>query len=126
MIAAVLQATGWRYVDPIVGVAIGAFVIPRTWRLGGQALRILVQAAPPGVDVDRVRDELAALCGVVDVHDLHLWTLTSDMEVASAHLVVADDDAHGVLDQARVLLRDRYHVVHATLQVEPESHEIAW
>ena len=122
--AVVIQATGWTYVDPIVGVAIGLFIIPRTWRLGGQALRILVQAAPPGLDVELVRNELAALPGVADVHDLHVWTLTSDMEVASAHLVVAEGaDAHGVLDQARLLLRDRYHVAHATLQVEPSTHE---
>ena len=129
--AVVLQATGWRYVDPLVGVAGGLFILPRTWRLGARAVRILVQAAPPHVDPEAVRADLAALPGVLDVHDLHLWTLTSDMEVASAHLVVrAGADAHAVLDQARVVLRDRYRLDHATLQVEPDDHqgceELAW
>jgi cobalt-zinc-cadmium efflux system protein len=129
--AVVLQLTGWEWVDPLVGVAIGAFILPRTWRLGGQAVRILVQAAPPGTDLDALRGELSAIEGVVDVHDLHVWTLTSDMDVASAHLMVCSGtDTHGVLDQARVVLRDGYAIEHATLQVEPDSHqgcdELTW
>ena len=129
--AVVIGATGWTWVDPAVGVAIGAWILPRTWRLGGQALRILVQAAPPGLDLDAVERDLASLPGVVDVHDLHVWTLTSDMEVASAHLMVgAGTDHHGVLDQARELLERSYGIGHATLQVEPDDHhgcdEVAW
>ncbi|HRW36429.1 MAG: cation transporter [Acidimicrobiales bacterium] len=129
--AVVIGATGWTWVDPAVGVAIGAWILPRTWRLGGQALRILVQAAPPGLDLDAVERDLASLPGVVDVHDLHVWTLTSDMEVASAHLMVGTGtDHHGVLDAARDLLERSYGIGHATLQVEPDDHhgcdEVAW
>jgi cobalt-zinc-cadmium efflux system protein len=129
--AVVLQVTGWQWVDPLVAVAVGLFILPRTWRLGGQAVRILVQAAPPGTDLDALRTELSGITGVVDVHDLHVWTLTSEMDVASAHLMVcAGTDTHGVLDQARVVLRDRYDIEHATLQVEPDSHrgcdELTW
>lgn len=129
--AIVLQTTGWSYADPLVAVGIGLFILPRTWRLAAQAVRILVQAAPPGIDVEAVRSELAALEGVVDVHDVHLWTLTSSMEVASAHLMVsAEADTHAVLDQARDLLRGRFHVTHATIQVEPADHlgcaELSW
>jgi cobalt-zinc-cadmium efflux system protein len=129
--AIVLQLTGWTWVDPVVGIGIGLWIVPRTLRLAGQALRILVQAAPPGTDIDAMRADLAALDGVVDVHDLHVWTLTSDMEVASAHLMVtAATDHHGVLDQARDLLRHRYGIGHATLQIEPEDHlgcdELGW
>lgn len=129
--AVVLQLTGWTWIDAVVGVAIGLWILPRTWRLGGQAVRILVQAAPPGVDLDALQAELARVGGVVDVHDLHVWTLTSDMEVASAHLMVARGaDTHGVLDEARQLLADRYGITHATLQVEPDDHEgcaeVAW
>lgn len=129
--AIVLAVTGWPYIDPIVGAGIGLFVLPRAWRLGRQALRVLVQAAPPGVSPDEVRRDLTHLDGVLDVHDLHLWTLTSAMEVASAHLMVrAGTDPHGVLDQARDLLHDRYGIDHATLQVEPDDHrgcrELAW
>jgi cobalt-zinc-cadmium efflux system protein len=68
---------------------------------------------------------------VVDVHDLHVWTLTSDMDAASAHLMIGDGaDAHGVLDAARHLLGHEYHIAHATLQVEPDTHdgchEVTW
>lgn len=129
--AVVLGLTGWQWVDTVVGVAIGLWILPRAWSLGGRALRILVQAAPPGLDLDAMEADLAGVDGVVGVHDLHVWTLTSDMEVVSAHLMVAvDADAHGVLDQARHLLRVDHGIDHATLQVEPETHEgcgeIAW
>lgn len=78
-----------------------------------------------------VTADLASIDGVVDVHDLRLWTLTSGMTVATAHLVTADEaSAHAVLDQARVVLRDQYAIQHATLQVEPRAHtgcqEVDW
>jgi cobalt-zinc-cadmium efflux system protein len=80
---------------------------------------------------DDVAADLAATEGVHDVHDLHLWTLTSGMDVATAHLVTVDGaDAHEVLDRARDVLRDQHGVAHATLQVEPRSHtgchEVGW
>lgn len=122
--AVTLQVTGWDWVDPLVGVAIGVFILPRTWRLGSQALRILVQAAPPGLDVETLENDLSGIEGVIDVHDLHVWTLTSEMDVASAHLMVCDGtDPHGVLDQARDLLLVSYGIEHATFQVEPANHE---
>jgi cobalt-zinc-cadmium efflux system protein len=129
--AVVIQLTDWGWVDPAVGIAIGLWILPRTWRLGARAVRILVQAAPPGTDLDAIEAALAGLDGVVDVHDLHVWTLTSEMDVASAHLMVrAGTDGHSVLDQARVLLRDVHRIDHATLQIEPDNHtgcdEVAW
>jgi cobalt-zinc-cadmium efflux system protein len=121
--AAVWGLTDWGWVDPVIGAAIGVFILPRAWRLGREALRVLLQAAPAGVDVADIQRELSALPGIVDVHDLHVWTLTSEMEVASAHLMVrTGTDTHGVLDQARWLLQERYGLEHATLQVEPEDH----
>jgi cobalt-zinc-cadmium efflux system protein len=129
--AIVLEATGWGWVDPLVGVAIAVFILPRTWRLGRHAVRILIQAAPPGTDLDAIEADLRTIPGVVGVHDLHVWTLTSDMEVSSAHVVVREGtDTHGVLDRARELLRDAHDIGHATLQIEPDTHEgcneIAW
>jgi cobalt-zinc-cadmium efflux system protein len=129
--AVVLEVTGWSWIDPVVGVAIGIWIVPRALRLAGQAIRILVQAAPPGTDLDALRADLAAVEGVVDVHDLHVWTLTSDMDVASVHLMVRTaTDHHQVLDEARDVLRERYGIGHATLQVEPEDHhgcdEVGW
>ena len=132
IIAAIaIEVAGWEWIDPVVGIAIGVWILPRTWRLGGQAIRILVQAAPPGTDLDGMEAALGNLDGVVDVHDLHVWTLTSEMDVASAHLMVrVGADSHAVLDQARALLAEQHHITHATLQIEPEDHagcdEVAW
>jgi cobalt-zinc-cadmium efflux system protein len=129
--AATIAVTGWQWVDAFAGAVLGVWILPRAWRLGRQTLRVLLQAAPPGLDLAAVRSDLAGVDGVVDVHDLHVWTLTSEMDVASAHVMVAaDTDAHAVLDQARSILADRYGVSHATLQVEPDDHtgceEVTW
>ena len=121
--AVVLQTTGFTLIDPIFGAAIGLFVLPRTWRLGRKALRILVQAAPPELDLPGLERDLKQIAGVTDLHDLHVWTLTSGMEVASVHLELAEGgDAHQVLDTARRLLRDTHGLAHATVQVEPAEH----
>jgi cobalt-zinc-cadmium efflux system protein len=127
----IVAATGWAYADPIAAAAIGLWILPRTWSLARRSLRVLMQAAPAHLDVARLQADLAGLPGVVDVHDLHVWTLTSEMDVASAHLVTrAGTDAHGVLDQARDVLRVQYAIAHATLQVEPDDHtgcsEVNW
>ncbi len=120
---AVIAVTGWTIVDPLVAAAIGFMILPRAWQLGRRALEILVQAAPKEMDLAGLSSQLSGIPGVVDVHDLHVWTLTSDMEVATAHLMTGEGvDPHPVLDRAQVILRD-HGVAHATLQVEPESHE---
>jgi len=117
--AVVMWATGWGWVDPIIGAAIGVFILPRAWRLGRDALRVLVQAAPQGIAIDDVRNALLERPGVADVHDLHVWTLTSEMDVLTAHLVVGGDyTTQAVLDDARHVLSDRFGLAHATLQVE--------
>jgi len=117
--AVIIQTTGWTYADPLVAVAVALFILPRTVALGRAALRVLVQAAPEHLDVDEVRRTLRAVPGVTDVHDLHVWTLTSGMDVASAHLSVdAATDLDTVLADARGRLRDAYRIDHATLQVE--------
>lgn len=128
--AVVIGVTGWSYADPIVAVAVGLFILPRTWRLARAAVRILVQAAPEHLDVTAVQRRLAAVPGVCDVHDLHVWTLTSGMEVASAHLTLDESAQVGpVLVAAREALHDDFHIGHATLQVEPRSgdcHPAGW
>jgi cobalt-zinc-cadmium efflux system protein len=121
---------GWRYADPIVGVAIGLWVLPRTWSLARRALHILFQHAPERVDVDDLTARLGAIPGVAEVHDLHVWTLTSGMEVASAHLAVAPDaDQSAVLSAAQDLLADDFGLEHATLQVEQPNarcQQLSW
>ncbi len=118
--AVVIAFTGWSYADPIVAVAVALLILPRTIKLGLAAVRILVQAAPDHLDVTAVRDRLAALDGVRDVHDLHVWTLTSGMDVASAHLSLDPAAEFGsVLATARDALHEDFSIDHATLQVEP-------
>jgi cobalt-zinc-cadmium efflux system protein len=127
----VVALTGWTRIDALVAIAIGVWIVPRAWRLAARSFRILLQAAPAGFDIGGLRADLAQIPGVVDVHDLHVWTLTSEMDVASAHLMIAAGTGpHGVLDQAREVLRARYEIAHATLQVEPDDHtgcsEVTW
>ncbi len=124
--AAVIELTGFTLMDPIFGVLIGLFVLPRTWRLGRRAVRVLIQAAPDHVDVDELRRDLSALDDVTEAYDLHVWTLTSGMEVGSVHLRLregCDEGAvHRVLDRASELMKATHGLDHATVQVEPASH----
>lgn len=129
--AALLELFGWGWADPVVAGLIGLWILPRTWQLGRKAVRILLQAAPDHVDLPTLARELSEIDGVVDVHDLHVWTLTSDMDAASAHLVArAGADHHAILDRARELLADHHRVRHGTFQVEPDTHvgchDVAW
>ncbi len=129
--AVLLEVFGWAWIDPVIGAGIGLWILPRTWRLGRRAVRILLQAAPDDIDLDALCADLEAIDGVVDVHDLHVWTLTSDMDAASAHLMTTPGtDAHGVLDRAREVLADTYGITHGTFQVEPDTHdgchEVTW
>lgn len=125
-----VASTGNTVWDTLVALAIGAFVAIRAVGLGKQVFAVLGQHVPEGMSADEVAGDLAAIEGVEDVHDLHLWTLTSGMHVATAHLVAEESRSHAVLDQARDVLRARHGVAHATLQVEPANHkgcdEIGW
>lgn len=127
----VIWLTGWFPIDAIVGIAIGLFILPRAFSLGRRAIRILMEVAPEGIDVESIRGRLVELPDVVEVHDLHVWTLTSEMHTATAHLVINDGvDSHPTLDAARAVLATEFGIDHATFQIEPESHtgchEVAW
>lgn len=128
---ALVAATGRPFWDTLAALAIGAFVVVRAVGLGRQVFAVLAQHVPEGIDPALVAADLAGVEGVQDVHDLHLWTLTSGMHVATAHLVMGESaDGHAVLDRSRQLLRERHGVEHATIQVEPASHtgcqELGW
>lgn len=129
--AVLLKLFAWTWADAVIGVAIGVWILPRAWKLGGRSIHILLQAAPVGVDLGSVAEDLTAIEGVMSVHDLHIWTLTSGMDTASAHLTISDDaNSHSVLDASRAMLHDRYGIGHATLQIEPANHtgcdEVGW
>jgi cobalt-zinc-cadmium efflux system protein len=128
---ALVALTGEVWWDTAVALAIAVFVALRAVMLGREVLAVLGQHAPAGMPPDEVERALAAVPGVTDVHDVHVWTLTSGMNVATAHLMTAEHtDAHAVLDEARLVMRRRFGVEHATLQVEPDTHtgchEITW
>ena len=121
--ALIVWLSGWTYADTIIGAAIGLFILPRTYVLMRHALRILMEVAPPDLDVADVERKLRALDGVADVHQLHIWTITSGMEAASVHVLVdADDRIHPVLDAARDVLAES-GVTQMTVQVEPVAHD---
>jgi cobalt-zinc-cadmium efflux system protein len=129
--ALIIIATGWPYADPLIAVLIGLFILPRSWTLGRQAIHILMQAAPPTINTESVKADLRSIEGIIDVHDLHIWTLTSDMDVATAHLMIPEGaDTHPILDAAQNILQQRHGIAHATVQIEPDTHhscdEITW
>ncbi|MFC9553188.1 cation diffusion facilitator family transporter [Rhodococcus sp. NPDC056960] len=110
----------WTYADIIVGVLISLWVVPRAMKLAAASLRILTQASPADVDVEGVQADLEALPGVTGVHDLHVWTLTTGMDVATVHLTT-DADSSAVLESARTIL-ESHQLSHATVQVESTAN----
>ena len=123
--------TGSGVWDTVVAVAIGVFVAVRAVMLGREVLAVLGQHAPHDVDLEAVVRDLEGVSGVAEVHDLHAWTLTSGMNVATAHLVTrVGADAQAVLVAAQATLRESHGIEHATLQVEAnpakECHSATW
>ena len=112
----------WRLVVSFVLIAlvIALFVLVRAVLLAREVLPVLGQHAPRGIEPKDMIEALEAVSGVVEVHDLHVWTLTSGMDVTTAHLVASDGSSR-VLAEAGEVLRTRFDLAHATLQVEHES-----
>ncbi|MQY10533.1 Metal cation efflux system protein CzcD [Streptomyces sp. RB5] len=125
--ATVIMITGWRAADPIASLVIGAMIIPRTLKLLREALDVLLEAAPRDVDIASVRAHILALPGVEDLHDLHVWTITSGMPVLSAHVVVSRSTLNAVgheqlLHDLQGCLGEHFDVEHCTFQLEPRGH----
>jgi cobalt-zinc-cadmium efflux system protein len=123
----VVAATGFALADPIASLAVAVLILPRTWRLLKDAVDVLLEASPRGVDLTEVRTHLTALDGVVGVHDLHAWTITSGLPVLSAHVVVdplvlANGRSAAILDALQACLHGHFDVAHSTFQLEPASH----
>src|SRR5262245_29008092 len=120
--AIIVMITGWTLADPLIGAAIGLFIIPRTWLLLRQAVHILMEGAPPQVDVALVERKLREIPGVIAVHDLHVWTITSGIDAMSCHLVVADmGQSRTILKQANGFMREHFGLAHTTIQIEDEA-----
>ena len=125
--AAVIAGTGFQRADALASIFIGVLILPRTVRLLRDAVDVLLEATPKNVNLAEVRDHICATSGVLDVHDLHVWTITSGIPVLSAHVVIADKvlaDGGGarVLDRLAECLADHFDVEHCTFQLEPASH----
>ena len=117
--ALVIALTGWQQADAVASAVIGLLILPRTWGLLREAVDILLEATPKGVDLEAVRSHIVAAAGVVDVHDLHVWTITSGMNVVSAHVVLDDGaDAPSVLDELCLCLSGDFDIEHSTFQLE--------
>ncbi|MGH8774748.1 MAG: cation diffusion facilitator family transporter [Jiangellaceae bacterium] len=125
--AVVILTTGWQTADPVASILIGLFILPRTWSLLRDALDVLLEATPRGVDLEDVRRHIVGVDGVRDVHDLHAWTITSGLPVLSAHVVVDGKtlaEGHGgvVLDRLGECLSHHFDVEHSTFQLEAAGH----
>ena len=115
----VILVTGWTPIDTIASVLVALLIVPRTWSLLREATDVLLQATPRGVDLGEVRTHLLGAAGVVDIHDLHAWTLTSGKHVVSAHVVIeAAADPPSVLDELCRCLSDDFDFEHSTIQLE--------
>jgi len=120
----VILATGFLEADPIAGLAVAILILLSSVRLVLEPLEVLLEVAPAGLDVDGLAGELCEVRGVVSVHELHVWTVTSGFVALSAHVVAASDaDRDAVRMELEYLLRDRYEIAHSTLQMEEEAPE---
>src|SRR5258708_4505148 len=123
----VIELTGFTRADPIASLLVGALILPRTWRLLADAIDVLLEASPRGIDLSEVRRHLVGLPGVSDVHDLHAWTITSGLPVISVHVVVepqvlADGTSAHMLDVLQECLSGHFDVEHSTFQLERAGH----
>ena len=123
----VVLTTGFDRADSLASLVIAALILPRAWSLLRDCVRVLLESAPPGVDVELVRHHLGHSDGVVDVHDLHAWLITSGMPALSAHVTVTDEalaerGVGAVLDELGACVATHFGIEHATFQVEPASH----
>jgi cobalt-zinc-cadmium efflux system protein len=117
--ALVVMLTGWTLADPIIGIGIGLFIIPRTWILLKQAIHILMEGTPPDVDLRLVETKLLEIDGVTAIHDLHVWTITSGIDAMSCHLVIADmAQNRATLAAARTVMASEFKIDHVTIQIE--------
>ncbi len=118
----IMLTTGWYYADPIISAGIGVFILPRTWMLLRDAVGVLLEGTPHDVNLAALRESIRTVEGVADVHDLHVWSLTSGMNAMSVHAVLADHSLHDeVLAAVQKKVTSEFKIAHATVQVECEG-----
>ena len=119
--ALLIMLTGWQWVDPIVAIGIGLWVVPRTWNLLRDTTHILLQGVPRGLSLAEVRAAISEVSGVASAHDLHVWSMTSDDVSASAHIALDEGaNAEQVRLAVAATLLERFEIEHVTIQVEEQ------
>jgi cobalt-zinc-cadmium efflux system protein len=117
--AVIIVSTGWLQADPIVSILIGFLVLASAWSILRDSMQILLEGTPRGIDAEELGRRLAAAPGVVEVHDLHVWTITSGFPALSAHVLVRPgEDCHARRRELERLLHDEFGIEHTTLQVD--------
>jgi len=124
--AVIIMLTGWFIVDPIISVLIGFIITFAAWRILREGLKVLLEAVPHQIDIDRMVLELQKIPGVQGVHDLHVWSISPELHAMSCHVLVDDmqmSEAAGIREQVEKILRQRFDIEHSALQME--CHECA-
>jgi cobalt-zinc-cadmium efflux system protein len=120
----IMLSTQWYLADPLISVLIGGIILYTSWGLIRDSVDILMQSVPKGIDLAEVREILESVDGVLKVHDLHIWTVTSGIFTLSAHAVInGESDLHQVLNEMETILINRFNIRHTTIQLETESRE---
>ena len=119
--AGIIMLTGWLWVDPLVAIGIGLWVLPRAWLLLKDTTHILLEGVPVRLSIIKIRSAIAETAGVTGVHDLHIWSLASDDSSLTTHVeLAAGADAEIVRTLIARMLRDRFEIAHVTIQTEQE------
>lgn len=122
--AGLIWAFRWAWADPVASLLIGLLVVYSSWRLLAESVAVLMESAPKGIDVDEVQRTMKDVPGVLAVHDLHVWTISSGLDCLSAHAVAAEGVSHAaLLKSLRQTLHERFGLDHLTIQIEPEGFE---
>lgn len=118
----IMLTTGWYYADPLISAGIGLFIFPRTWALLRDAVGVLLEGTPSDVNMTALRDRLSAIEGVEEIHDLHVWSLTSGLNALSVHAVLSEGSEHdNILESIHKACKSEFHVEHVTAQIEKSN-----
>jgi len=122
--ALVMLSTGWYLADPLISFLIGGLILYTSWGLIKESADILMQSVPRGISLDEVQNSMESVNGVLKVHDLHVWAVTSGVFTLSAHAVInGDNDFHQVLSELEKALSEKFAIRHTTIQLETKSRE---
>ena len=125
--AIIIKVTGWQWVDSAIAIAIACWIIPRSWNLFKDSINILLEGVPDNINIDEIQNAILEIPGVVGIHDLHIWALSTHKISLSVHVVhsLSDKGQHQILVQVREMLVYKFHISHSTIQCEIEPCEQA-